>query len=140
MEAQTVTYSYKKPFVIGVLCSFLLMGVNSLAEFFKIYSGYHWFDNPMHFFGGFCAGLLSIGVLRSVFSAERYERTPQFIFTVLGVLCVGVAWELAEAFYKVSVLYGGDFWTDTYKDLLMDTLGGILSYICFHPRIKRLSR
>lgn len=130
------TYSYKRPFFLGVLCSVLLLGVNQIAEFFQIYSGYHWFDNPMHFIGGFSIGLLTIGVLRSVYGSLRYEKTPQLLFTIIGVLLVGIAWEVAEAYYKVSVMYGGDFWFDTYKDLLMDTLGGILSYICFHPRIK----
>ncbi len=130
-------YSYKLPFFIGAICAFILLGVNTLAEFFKIYSGYQWFDNPMHFIGGFSVGLLGIGILRRVFSAERYENTKQLIYTVLIVLAVGTVWELIEVYYKVSVLYGGDFWTDTYKDLLMDTLGGILSYICFHPLIKK---
>lgn len=138
METETAyRYSHRLPFLIGVISSFLLLGVNAVAEFFQIYSGYHWFDNPMHFIGGFSVGLLVIGILRSICSKERYEKTPQLLLTVVGVLVVGGVWELVEVYYKVSVLYGGNFWMDTYKDLLIDTLGGILSYICFHPRIKK---
>lgn len=129
-------YSYRTPFLIGVICSGILFAINAVAEFFHIYSLYHWFDNPMHLFGGFSAGLLTIGIARAIFPTRIYEKTPQFVLTVVGALCVGIVWEVVEAYYNVSVLYGGNFWFDTYKDLLMDTLGGILSYICFHPSKK----
>lgn len=132
----TDTYSYRTPFFFGVFSLFLILAVNQVAEFFQIYSGYHWFDNPMHFLGGFAVGLFGIGIIRALYSKEGYEKSPQLLITVLGVLFVGVLWEIIEMYYEVSILYGGDFFADTSKDLLMDTLGGILSYICFHPRKK----
>ncbi len=137
MNPQPKQYSYKKPLILGFLSAFVVMGINYLAEFFQIYSGYHWFDIPMHLAGGFTIGLLSIGVVRAYLSAERYERGYSLLFVVVGVLFVGIVWEMLEAYFKVAILYGGNYWFDTIKDLLMDTLGGILSYICFHPHTKK---
>lgn len=131
---KTTVYSYKTPIVLGFIGGFVLLGINQAAEFFKIYSGYHWFDIPMHLTGGFVIGLITIGIVRAVLGSEKYEKTPQLLITLLGAFVVGIAWEVIEAYYGVSVLYGGNFWFDTIKDLLLDTLGGILSYICFHPQ------
>ncbi len=82
-------------------------------------------------------GLYSKWFKYTLYNKQKYDNSPQLLYVVCVVLIVGTVWELIEAYYNVSVMYGGNFWMDTYKDLLMDTLGGILSYICFHPRIKK---
>ncbi len=130
-------YSYKKILGLGFVCLFLLLCINELAVRFHIFYIYKWFDTPMHFLGGFGVGIVALGLLRWFFTKEKYDNTPQFWYTLFLVLGVGLVWELVEVFYKVSVIFGGSFWFDTIKDLLMDTFGGILSYICFHQRLKK---
>ncbi len=115
---------------------FLLL-VNQAATILPIYYLYHWLDTPMHFLGGFGVGLVAMGFLRSLYTKSKYVSASQFWYTVVLVICVGIVWELVEVYFKVSVMFGGLFWIDTVKDLLMDTFGGILSYICFHPRINK---
>ena len=127
------TYSWKRPFFAASACLFVLLVLNDVAVRLALYSGYPYIDIPFHFLGGFSVGLASIGLLRIVFKGDRYRTSPLLLYTVLLTLFVGISWEVVEAYFKVSVLFGGDFWFDTVKDLLMDTLGGILSYICFHP-------
>ena len=133
----TEYYPHKLLLFGGFIFLGLLLLLNELANRYSVYALYLWFDTPMHFVGGFGVGVVAIGLLRSWFAKERYHTTPQFWYTVFLVVAVGVVWELVEAYYKVSVMFGGLFWFDTIKDLLMDTFGGILSYICFHPRISK---
>lgn len=139
METSTSTeyYSHKPLILSGFLFLGLLLLINELAVRYSVYFLYQWFDTPMHFIGGFGVGVVAIGLLRSWFTKRRYHITPQFWYTIFLVVAVGVVWEVAESYYKVSVMFGGLFWFDTIKDLLMDTFGGILSYICFHPRISK---
>lgn len=133
MTPDTHIYSWKRPFFAASACLFVLLILNDIAVKLEVYSWFTWLDIPFHFAGGFCVGLAAIGLLRLVFPGEKYIKTPQLLYTVLLTLFVGAAWEFVEAYFDVSVLFGGNFWFDTWKDLLMDTLGGILSYICFHP-------
>lgn len=134
MIPEQQTYSWKKPFFIASGCLFVLLILNDVAIRLALYSGYAWIDIPFHIMGGFGVGLAGIALLRMVFSKEKYLNSPQFLYTILLTLFVGAVWEVTEAYFDVSVLFGGNFWFDTVKDLLMDTLGGILSYICFHPK------
>lgn len=133
----TEYYSHKLLLFGGFIFLGLLLLINEFATSYAIYVVYQGLDTPMHFVGGFGVGIVAIGLLRSWFTKRRYHATPQFWYTMVLVIAVGVVWEVAEAYYKVSVIFGGLFWFDTIKDLLMDTFGGILSYICFHPRISK---
>lgn len=132
----TEHYTYKRLILLGFLFLGGLLLINEFATRFHIYFVYKWFDTPMHFLGGFGVGIVAIALLRSWFTREVYDSKPQMLYTLIIVLGVGVVWEIIETFYKVSVIYGGHFWIDTSKDLLIDTFGGILSYICFHQHLK----
>ncbi len=130
-------YNYKKILTVAFITLFFILGINELAVDYHIYFIYKWFDTPMHFLGGFGVGILCIGLLRFFLNKEKYDSKKTFWYAVLGVFAIGVVWELVEVFYKVSVIFGGVFWFDTIKDLLMDVFGGILSYICFRHRLKK---
>lgn len=90
----------------------------------------------MHFLGGFGVGMVAIGILRAVYTREKIDISSKFWITILMVFIVGILWEAVELYYKVSVIFGGQLVFDTIKDLLMDVFGGILSYICFHRRLR----
>lgn len=138
MIQDTESYSWKKPFFGAALCLLLLLLINDTATRLYLYSGYPWIDIPMHFLGGFSVGIAAVGLLRVRYTEKQYSEAPIFIYVILMTIGVGIAWEFVEWYYKASVAFGGNFWFDTRKDLLTDTLGGILSYICFRPQKKDL--
>lgn len=74
----------------------------------------------MHILGGVMAGFYSASVLRFCSVKERV------VYILTGVLIVGVAWELLELYFKVDVL-GFKYWKDTAKDIVNDTIGGIIA-------------
>ncbi|MES2623180.1 MAG: hypothetical protein V4576_02100 [Patescibacteria group bacterium] len=135
MTQNPVTFSWKRPFIAAVICLLILLVLNDIAIRLSLYFAYKWLDIPFHFFSGFSVGLASIGILRALYK-ERYTYTKQLLYVVLLTFFVGAAWECVEAYFNAPILFGPFFWFDTSKDLLMDTLGGILSYICFHPHKK----
>jgi uncharacterized membrane protein YjdF len=138
MTSDTKLHSWKKPFFTAAISLFILLLLNDMAMRLYLFSGYPWIDIPLHVLGGFSVGLATLGLLRIVYKEERYMHVPKLIYIIIGTLCVGIAWEYVEWYYHASVAFGGDFWFDTYKDLLMDTLGGILSYICFHQNQNKI--
>jgi len=138
MTQDIPVYSWKTPFFTAAFCLLLLLLINDTATRLYLYSGYPWIDIPLHILGGFSVGIAAVGLIRIIFPGKAYTSVPLFLYMILLVLCVGIAWEFVEWYYKASVAFGGNFWFDTYKDLLMDTLGGILSYICFRPQKKDL--
>jgi hypothetical protein len=139
MTQNPTLFSWKRPFAVAAVCLLALIVLHTIALRLSLYFAYEWLDVPFHFFSGFSVGLAGIGLLRAT-QKERYEDTPQFINTILLVLFVGVVWECVEAYFHMPIFFNAFFWFDTSKDLLMDTLGGILSYICFHPHKKSSTR
>jgi hypothetical protein len=74
----------------------------------------------MHILGGIMAGLFTFVFLQI---AKLSESTRNL---VMGVLIVGVGWELLELFYRVDELTNW-YWIDTAKDLINDTIGGLVA-------------
>lgn len=134
------THSWKKPFFVAAVLSFILLTINDISMRLYLFSGYPWIDIPLHFLGGFSVGLASIGILRIIYLPQTYGKVSVLVYTICITIFVGVMWEYVEWYMGASVAFGGNFWFDTSKDLLMDTLGGILSYICFHPRKRNLQQ
>lgn len=57
----------------------------------------------------------------------RITRLPESTKNLLiGVVIVGVGWEILELLYKVDAL-STRYWIDTIKDLIDDTIGGFIS-------------
>lgn len=62
-----------------------------------------------------------------VLVALRYFKLQESVRNVLlGVLLVGVAWEILEIWYKVAEIHMG-YWLNTAKDIASDLIGGYLS-------------
>lgn len=94
--------------------------LHKIAHELYLYWTYKWVDIPMHVLGGIMAGLFTFIFLRATKLSESTKNL------ILGVLLVGVGWELLELFYKVDEL-STRYWIDTTKDLINDTIGGIIS-------------
>ena len=124
-----MAYNYKHLFILGSLFSLLVLMFDRVGNYFNLYYFYPNFDIPMHFLGGFAVGFLALALLSKI-------KKIKLFYQIIIVLFIGIIWEVLEYYFKVSVLYGGNFYTDTALDLIIDTLGGILSYICFYRKIK----
>ena len=75
-----------------ILGIFLL---NTLAGFLYWYAIFPWFDNMMHFFGGFWVAVATISVFWKIFSIQK-SQILKLVFVVLWVLFVGLVWEIYE--------------------------------------------
>lgn len=107
--------------------------MHGLATAFYLYSFYWWFDIPLHFLGGFCAALVSL-----YFYSNFHRRKAGFMSSIrvlsvaiVGVIVVGMMWELFEYFTDITFNTIGDYALDTVKDLGMDILGGYAAYVYF---------
>lgn len=57
----------------------------------------------------------------------RFMKWPETIGNVIiGVLLVGLGWEVLELFYRAMAL-GPLYRIDTFKDLVNDVIGGLLA-------------
>ncbi len=113
----------------GAYLMFFIFIVNSLALKFYWYSLVWYFDVIMHTLGGVWVGFFFFYVF------SRKGEVPQgfkFIFKIiLGVIVVGVLWEVYE--YVVLNYIGGTPWdiVDSSSDIVFDTLGAILACLYF---------
>ncbi|MEI8328168.1 MAG: hypothetical protein WCG02_03470 [Candidatus Taylorbacteria bacterium] len=107
-----------------------IFGINGL------YYHYPFYDIFMHVLGGAGIGLLLIAFIRSNFS-----NFANILFlrrkVVLGVLVVGLMWELFEMYFDIA---GAPLWTtayyiDTAKDLINDVIGAsIVAWLIFRKK------
>jgi hypothetical protein len=99
--------------------------IHTVANMFFLYWKYPWFDIPMHFFGGVvCA--LGIAILPSL-RIHFFERRTTLYAYVLGVVSIGVCWELFEYSAGIYTLET-DVVGDLLLDLTMDVIGAAIGY------------
>ena len=107
-----------------------LLIISFLAIKLKLYDIFWWFDRPMHFYGGYVAGLLIIALLfrnKISFSSKKF-----FFLLLLGAFLVGIAWEFFELFVENHT--GADLVSmrDSIEDLICDLLGSFLAYFLYY--------
>ncbi len=112
--------SSRQRFYLALTFAGFVIILHKIAHELYLYWTYRWVDIPMHIMGGIMAGLFTFVFLRITRLAESTRNL------ILGVLIVGVGWEILEIFYKVDTL-SFRYWIDTTKDLLDDTIGGLIS-------------
>jgi uncharacterized membrane protein YjdF len=87
----------------------------------NLYFSVWWWDIPTHFLGGVWVGLCA-GWL---FALNKKKITvAQCAFFALAV---GAGWEVFEHMEAVAGNIFMPYWVDTTKDLIIDTLGGMLA-------------
>ncbi len=112
--------------LIGLL---ILSGVvfilNKVALVHFFYWRFWWYDIMMHFTGGILiGGLILWGILRV---RPNISRGSLFLMLVIGTIIVGMGWEVME--YTGGITNGeAGYAFDTVKDLINDTLGGLLAW------------
>lgn len=106
-----------------------------LALYKDLFFYYWWFDIPMHFLGGFIAGLVSV----YYFFIHNQSRVPTerkiFFTAIISAIIIGVVWEIFEYVTKLSFTIG-DYRLDIIKDLFVDVYGAIVAYVYYSRQYK----
>ncbi|MEI6305103.1 MAG: hypothetical protein WCP09_03775 [Candidatus Taylorbacteria bacterium] len=107
--------------------AFLVLAATLIAHLFGI-NGLYWnipsYDIFMHILGGVGIGLFVLAFLKSNFSRFADKK----VVIVLGVLGVGIIWELFEMYFNIAGAPVGTkaYYIDTTKDLFDDMVGGAI--------------
>jgi CDP-diglyceride synthetase len=109
---------------------FFIFVINTLANKFYWYSSIWYFDMPMHFLGGFWLALVLIYLFP--LSDSSFKSIYKII---LGVLFIGVLWELFELFFKNYVAQNPFNGLDALSDIFFDLAGGFTGVFYFFKRI-----
>lgn len=120
---------FKKPLLIEILILAIIVAfLHYLALTFYLYWTIEWFDILMHFLGGMIVAFIAI----FIYYTSGYIDFPKshlisiFAMTLGSVLLVGLVWELWELFAGFSDVLKDQ--TDTFLDLIMDIIGGIVAF------------
>ncbi|MES2023802.1 MAG: hypothetical protein V4439_03905 [Patescibacteria group bacterium] len=109
---------------------FIIFGMNFVANKFYWYSSIWYFDMPMHFLGG---AWLSFAL---IWLFPPKEMSFKYIFKVLlGVLLVGLGWEIFEILVNHFTIQNLFNVLDTSSDICFDLGGGSLALLYFFKKI-----
>ncbi len=130
----------KKPFFLFLFAVVLLIGIlQQIAVHYYLYWTLDWFDILMHFLGGFWFGFSALWILFfSDYLKVGDNRNLKFFMGVafFSAFGVGVAWEIFE--YVSDITFWGEGYVfDTVKDLIMDSIGGVVSAIFLYSAYKK---
>lgn len=105
---------------------FFIFILNSIGLKFYLYYLVWYFDIILHTLGGAWVGLFFFYVFSR--NTEVPSGLKSFFKVILGVIVVGLLWEVYE--YIVLNYMGGTPWdmVDSSHDIIFDTLGGFLAY------------
>ncbi len=111
---------------------FFIFIVNYIANAFYWYSLIWYFDMPMHFLGGFWLGLYYVWL----FPLKESETLLSFVVkAILGVLLVGILWEIFQILVNNFIAQNPFDALDTLSDIFFDLAGGSCALIYFFKRI-----
>lgn len=126
--------------VIGAHYTFELVPFDAITEFFGFERNHY--DRVAHF----VVGMGGIAIAELLWRLRLVNGvTTAAIFSVIFILAIAGFWELVEWIYaeidggdagQAFLGSQGDEW-DAHKDMVMDTLGAILSAIIFHCQNRR---
>ena len=122
----------KKKFLIRLIfLIFFIFLLNYLAMKFYWYSSIWYFDMPMHFLGGLFLGLSIIWILS--YKNLSLELSLKLIFKILlGVLVIGVSWEIFEILFNNIIAQMPFNTLDTISDIFFDLAGGTFAIFFFY--------
>ena len=130
----------KKRFVVSLsLLVFFIFILNTLAQKFYWYYSIWYFDMIMHFLGGLWLGLVFVWLflVKKAVSQNISSLVDLKLITkiLLGVLIIGVFWEIFEFIFN-NILAGTSFDSlDTISDIFCDLTGG--AFVIFYFLIKK---
>jgi len=95
-------------------------------------------DMVMHFLGGLLISLIVLSLLfvRGLFGFAHTHHGVVIVATLVGVLMVGLGWELFEVFFDLTAITRIDM-VDTISDIIFDLLGGSLGLWWYYTMVWR---
>ncbi len=122
-----------------------LFVLNLLALKFYWYFSIWYFDMPMHFLGGFCAGLLLMWffslkkeILEIDLPAPDYlggrAGFNLILKIIFGVLFIGISWEIFEILFNNIIAQISFNILDTTSDIFFDLAGGVFAIFYYFIR------
>lgn len=114
-----------------------------LGEIKDYYFRFSWWDSLLHSFAGILLGIFGFILLYTLNTEERIQLSlkPKFIafFAFTFAVGVGVLWEIFE--FAMDQLFGTNMQksgiNDTMADLILDTLGAMVSCLIGYFYIKK---
>jgi VanZ family protein len=109
--------------------SIVLVGsLHFIASAFYYYWTVSWFDNLMHFLGGFSMGLLSLWIIYGSGIIKKIvpEKKQAIITSLICVMVIGVGWEIFE--YANGLTQSTESYPlDIMHDLISDFIGAFIA-------------
>ncbi len=130
----------KKPLFLFLFFIVLVIGIlHQIAIRYYLYWTLDWFDILMHFLGGFWIAFATVWTI--IFSDYfRFFQNKNFRFFILAsflsAFVIGIFWEIFEYTYDITFWADG-YVFDTVKDLVMDSLGGIVASLFLYKVYKK---
>ena len=114
----------------------LVFALNTAGSFLYWYSIFPWFDNFMHFLGGFWVAVAAYALFYKMISGQG-NKWMKFLFIILWVLFIGLLWEVYEFGVQDLIKATGiASIPDSISDLVFDTLGGIAAFLFISKKLK----
>jgi hypothetical protein len=117
----------KKLFKNLAFLIFLIFFADFIAHKLYWYSSVWYFDMLMHFFGGLWLGLFLIWF----FYADFSPTLRKFLKIIIGVLLIGILWEVFEILVNQVAAQNSLNFLDIVSDLFFDLAGGIFALFYF---------
>lgn len=115
-----------KTFIPAILVLVLLYTLHISGSVYGFYNNIWWYDVMMHILGGIGIGLSVFWFLKSI--KKNSSNKNIFINVIVFTFIAGLLWEGMEAYYGIASAPFGtyDYYFDTIKDLIDDTVGALL--------------
>ena len=107
------------------LLAVLIGALHLVAIEFNLYWELPLFDVLLHFLGGVWVALTVFWFLY-IYKIVPVRPAHALIFMLVGVLVVGISWEIYE--YSFTVTFAANYPLDTGIDLAMDVIGALVAY------------
>ena len=125
----------------------LIFAMDIIGLYYRWYLSYSWFDQVLHFSGGFFMAMLLSKYLKDHLLADSKLKNTLIILGVVSF--IGITWEFVEYIanlilspiiyneFAIKTYFMGDL-NDTINDLLMDILGaGVFAFILHFIRSRK---
>lgn len=133
-------YRIKIPLEIEVFGTVFIYAALYLGEVAGFYDHFWWWDAVLHFSSALVFGLIGFSILYVLYYQGKLDTDPFVIamFAFSFAISIGVLWEVFE--FGMDQLFGLNMQpstTDTMGDLIMDSLGALITSAAGYAYIKK---